>query len=176
MSFKEYFLLNEGKSQEKNFCYMLYAEKPYSEYLKEIQDDLDLDGELTEKDEFHITVRYVVTEKDPQPLLDYLNDVELPVLTGTTKNFNIFGDDKCLVMEIDSKEIHNWFKQVNKFIVDSGYPESDYPTYKPHVTLTCGTEKDKPKFDSEHHKLKISFTKHIVTDQNYKVIFERTVR
>ncbi len=175
MNFKDYFLLTEGKSSD-NFCYMLYTEQPYSNYLKEIQDNIDMDGEKTEKDKFHTTVRYVKSSKSPQPLIDYLSDVELPKLTGITKNFEMFGDDKCLVMELNSKEIHDWFKQVNKFLLDCEFPDSDYPTYKPHITLTCGMTKDKPKFNKKDHKVKIDFTKHVITDSNYNVIFERSIK
>jgi len=173
LSFKDYFLLNEGK--EKNFCYILYAEKPYDSYLKEIQDELDLDGELTEKDKFHCTVRCVVTPKDPAPFIDYLTDVPLPKISATTKNFELFGPDeeKCLVMELESKKMHDWFQQVNKFLIDSEYPDSDYPTYKPHITFTRGTEQEKPEFKPKKHRLKVDFTKHIVTDENYDIILEK---
>lgn len=177
MNFKDYFLLTEGKSQQDTFCYMLYTEQPYTNYLKEIQDSLNLDGEKTEKNKFHTTVRYVKTSKSPQPLLDYLSDVDLPKLTGFTKNFEIFGEhERCLVMELRSKEIHDWFKQVNRFLLDCDFPDSDFPTYKPHITLSCETTVDKPKFVPKDHKLKIDFTKHVVTDSDYNVIFERSAK
>jgi len=171
-NFKEYFLLNEAKVS--TFCYMLYADEPYSTKLKELQKELDLDGELTDKNKFHITIRYVKTNKSPDPLIDYLNAIQLPKLSAVTKNFNIFGEDKCLVMEVDSPEIHKWFKQINKFIIDCGFPDSDYKIYKPHITLTEGTKKEIPKFLNKH-KMNLVFKKHVVTGSDYKIIFQKKI-
>ncbi|MFW6130684.1 MAG: hypothetical protein ACOC56_05805 [Atribacterota bacterium] len=172
-TFKEFFILTESKVED-TFCYMIYAQKPYSDYLRNIQKELKLKGEWIEKTKFHNTIRYVKTKMSPKPLMDYLSDVDLPTLSGITKNFQIFGEDKCLVMELISREIHDWFKQVNKFMIDCGYPDSDYPKYRPHITLSEGVE-EKPKFNPQKHKLKIDFTKHVVTDKNYDVIFERII-
>jgi hypothetical protein len=174
MNFKDYFMINENKSSD-TFCYMLYAQSPYNKYLTTIQKELQLDGELTKQNDFHITIRYVKSKKSPQPLIDYLTDIQLPKLACVTKNFEILGDDKCLVMEVQSNEIFDWFNQVNKFLLDCGFPDSDYKTYRPHISLTCGTSQEIPKFVSNKHKLKIQFTKHVITNSQHKVIFEKII-
>lgn len=176
MTFKQFF--TESKNKPKNFCYMVYTSAPYSDYLEDIQNDLDIDGDRTKKDKFHCTIRYVKTDKSPQILIDYLDSMEkLPVLSATTKSMDIYGDDRCVVLELSSQPMHNWFHKIDNFLKKNDYPPSDYPDYKPHVTITEESKlDDAPEFDKDKHKLKIDFDRHIITDENYNVIYERVAK
>ncbi len=74
--------------------------------------------------------------------------------------------------------MHEWFGKINAWMTTVGdYPPSDYLTYKPHVTLFKDTENTTaPKFETGLHHKKFIYTKHIVTDKNYDVIFERKIQ
>jgi 2'-5' RNA ligase len=175
MNFKEYFLCEGKKRKEPNFCYMLYTSDPYSRYLKDLQQLLQLDGDKTKKNEFHCTIRYVKSAQSPDIFIEYLDSLELPKLSGVTKSFDIFSphDDKAFVVELETPEIRKWFNKTDRWLKRKGFPKSDYRIFKPHITLTYGTEKELPDFLNKKHKMKIVFDKHVVTDQDYKVIFEK---
>ena len=74
-----------------------------------------------------------------------------------------------LVVELGGDEIHEWFKKINKWLVDNDYPESDFPTYKPHISLTEEAGIKKPEWKKEYEK-KIKFRIHVVGDRNHEEI------
>lgn len=172
--FRESFIRSWGalhESKEPSFCYMLYVAPKDEKLLKDLQENLKLKGDLTDYGKFHATIRYVKTLKDPDPLIKYLKSLELPTIEVTTKRFAIYGPEKdTLVIEVESEEIHDWFEKIDSWLVDHGYPKSDYPEYKPHITLTEKKDIEKPEWKKEYEK-KITLSIHIVTDTAYKEIF-----
>jgi hypothetical protein len=54
-----------------------------------------------------------------------------------------------------------------------GYMKSDFPTYRPHLSLSYGTTTPLPKFDARQHRVKLKLSKHVVTNHSKEVIFER---
>lgn len=173
MKFKDFFFLTEEKGP--NFCYMVYAESPYIEYVDAMRKTLGIQAEkLVKPEQFHCTIRYTKLNAGQTPLafLEWLADQELPELTAFTEKYSMF-DGGSLVMELDSPELHEWFNKVNSMMSHLGYLPSDFPTFKPHLSLSYGTTTPLPKFDIRQHRIKIKFTKHVVTNQNKEVIFER---
>jgi 2'-5' RNA ligase len=163
--------LNESK--EPSFCYMLYVAPKDEKLMKDLQNDLKLKGDLTDYGKFHATIRYVKTMMDPKPFLNHLKLMGHPTIEATTKRFAIYGQEKdALVIELESKELHDWFKKVDAWMTDHGYPRSDYPEYKPHITLTEKKDIEKPEWKKEYEQ-KIRLSIHIVTNTEYKEIFRQ---
>jgi hypothetical protein len=179
MTFKQYLINEETK---RNFCYMVYPEfsaclEEVQETLKEMYPEQFKEAKPQPKDDFHATIRYVRLQlgQTPDLFLEWLNTIQLPEITAFTSNFKILGDDKCLVFALDSDEIHNWFNKVNSWLTNVGnYSPSDYPTYKPHITLYEGYQGSSiPKFNQRIHRIKVKLNIHVVSDQSHKHIFEK---
>jgi len=165
-------LMEEEKSD--SFCYMLYVHPDDEKLFNDLQKDLDLKGKLTESGKFHITIRYV-KQNDFEPLVEYLKNKELKKITAKCKEFSIFGKDKdALVIEMDSTEVHNYFNEINDWLVDKGYPASDFPDYKPHITLTYDKGIELPEWKKEYEK-EITFSIHVVTDREYEEVYRERV-
>lgn len=167
-------LFCESKEEKSDsFCYMLYLKPKQEKAFIKMQKDLGLKGELTESGKFHITVRYVKTLRSPEMLVGWLQAQDLPSPKGKTKSFGIYGkENDALVVEVDGKEIHEWFKKVNKFLTDNDFPESDYDTYKPHITLTYEEGIEKPEW-KEEYEFDLEFGIHVVTDTDYKEVWRK---
>jgi hypothetical protein len=180
MNFKNFYLLQE--EVKHNFCYMVFLDQPYIDYIGEIQRDIFGSGEfqakeLVKPEELHCTVRHVKLSygQTPEKFLAWMDDNDLPTLDGFTEKFSLF-DEQTLVIELDSPQIREWFEKVNSWITTvGGYAESDYKVFKPHISIAYGFQgTDVPTFDSRKHRMKMKFPNHKVTDQNYDVIYERT--
>jgi 2'-5' RNA ligase len=172
MKFKDYFLCEE---KQPNFCYMVYTESPYKEFVESIQKSLNLQAEeLVTPDQFHCTIRYCKLNpgQNSFQFLEWLTEQELPDITAFTSKFSMFNDG-ALVMELESPEMHEWFNKVNAHMLHLGYMPSDFPTFKPHISLAYGTTTPLPAFDVKQHRIKVKLAKHIVTNQLKEVIFER---
>lgn len=184
MSFKKFYyesygkhIINEGV--ELNFCYMVYPEQPYIDYIGEIQHDLfsgkDIVKEAVKPEDLHCTMLFVKLNygQDPDKFIDWLSNTPLPVLNAFTNKFSIF-DKKTLVVELDSPELRNWYEKVHSWAINEGYSDSDYKIYRPHISLGYGyINDDPPNFDIRTHRLKLKLPKHIVTNQNYDKLFNQ---
>jgi len=179
MNFKNFYLLKEEVKQ--NFCYMIYLDQPYIDYICEIQRDLFYNNNIVKEEvkpnELHCTIRLVNLNygQSPDLFLEWLSENSLPVLSGFTEKFSVF-DDHTLVVELDSPQIREWFDRVNSWLTTvGGYSESDYSVFKPHISIGYGYQKNEPpKFNQRTHRMKVKFPFHKVTDQNYNVIYEET--
>lgn len=162
--------LVESKGDDA-FCYMLYVALKDEEPLVKLQKSLKLKGELVEAGKFHATVRYIKTTKDPKPFIEFLKTLELKNMEANFSGFEIYGKDKdTLVIELKSKSLHAWFKKINDWLVEHDYPKSDFPDYKPHISLTEKAGIEKPDWKDEYDQ-KINFSIHIVTDTTREEIF-----
>lgn len=104
-------------------------------------------------------------------LVGWLQAQDLPTLKGKTKSFGLYGpENEALVVEIDGEELHDWFKEVNKFLTDNDFPKSDYKTYKPHITLTYLEGIEKPEW-KEDYEMEVEFGIHVVTDTSYEEVY-----
>jgi len=171
---KAYIQLDE--STGPTFCYMLYITGSDRLKLKELQDKLDLKGEKTPKDEFHVTIRYVRAKKsdDWKFFVEYLKRQEkLPRIRAKISGFKILGKDKdCLTLTVESSELDKYFEKVNKWLTDNGYAKSDYSTYKPHITLTEQPNVEKPKWSSDY-EFYVDLSMHIVSDTDHNKVFKK---
>jgi len=168
---RESWLTLTEEKKEETFCYMLYVSPEDENPFVDLQKNLKLTGELIESGKFHATVRYVKSEKDPRPFIEFLKSQDLNNIEATCKGFEIYGVDKdTLVVELEGKKIHDWFNKVNDWLVDHGYPKSDYPEYKPHISLTEKKDIEKPEWKKEYEQ-KVKFKIHVVTDTDREEIF-----
>jgi hypothetical protein len=158
------------KKGDPSFCYMLYVDKEDESTFIDMQRDLDLEGVLVESGQFHATVRYVKVD-DYEPLVEYLKEIDLPQVEGKCVGFEIYGKNKdTLVVELDGEDLHEWFKKIDSWLTEHGYPKSDFPTYKPHISLTEKAGIEKPKWKKEY-EIKIKFSLHVVSNRNHEEIF-----
>lgn len=167
---ESWYYINESK-RDDSFCYMMYVSPEDEKPFKDLQKSLKLNGELIEDGKFHATIRFVKTEKDSKPLIEYLKSQKLPTIEATCKGFEIYGQAKdTLVIELDSKPLHAWFHKVNDWMIDRGFPPSEFPTYKPHISLTEKVGIEKPEWKKEY-AVKFNLSIHIVTNSDYKEIY-----
>ena len=112
-------------------------------------------------DEFKREILCLATSKK---LLTYYVTKHLFVYSVLEKPDEFFNDN------ILGKKIHDWFNKVNGWLVDHGYPKSEYPEYKPHISLTEKKDIDKPEWKKEYEQ-KVKFKIHVVTDTDREEIF-----
>jgi 2'-5' RNA ligase len=173
MKFKDYFLCENEKSP--TFCYMIYAESPYTGFLENIQKNSNIvANEFVKPEQFHCTVRFckLNSGQNSFKFLEWLTEQELPEITAFTSKFSMFNDG-AIVLELESPELHEWFEKVNARMNHFGYMPSDFPTFKPHISIAYDSTSPLPNFDVRNHHIKIKLTKHIVTNQLKEVVFDR---
>jgi len=154
---------------------MLYIDVKDEEKFIQMQKDLQLGGELIESGKFHATVRYIKNFTDYQPLVSYLKEIDLPIIEGKTNGFGIYGkENDTLVVELEGKDLHEWFEKIDNWLVDNGYPKSEYPTYKPHISLTEQKGIEKPKWKKEY-EFKVKFSLHVISDSNYEEVYREKI-
>jgi hypothetical protein len=180
MTFKT-FLLEAEEQKKPTFCYMLYCTDGSNQVVEELQKQISnqvLAGELESPDNFHCTIRYVKMNQgqSPDKFVEWFSGLPLPIIEGFTSKFSIFKDG-CIVTELESPGMHEWFGKINAWMTtEGGYPPSDFPTYKPHVTLYKGSENiNPPEFRIGTDNKKLFFNRHIITNKDREVIFEKIV-
>jgi 2'-5' RNA ligase len=166
-------IMSEGEQKEPSFCYMVYVAPDDAKDFADMQKELELDGELVESDKFHATIRYVKTDKDYSAFVEHIKSIELPSLTATCTNFAIYGKKKdTLVLELDSKPLHKWFTKINEWLTEHGFPKSDFPDYKPHISLTEKEGIVAPEWNDTYAK-KVTFRIHVVTNTAHDEVLRR---
>lgn len=162
--------LTEGINDD-SICYMIRVDKATEDKLVAMQKELELDGELTEKGDFHTTIRYIKTKMKPDLLIGFLEGSKLPTLKGKVYGFDIFGPtNDTFVLRLESKEIHDWFNRFDKFADKNDYPKSTYPTYKPHISMALKEGIVKPKWKSKY-AIDVKFNIHVISGKGYKDIW-----
>ena len=91
----------------------------------------DTDGTQGREDNPHITVLYGIVDDAPQQVIDLLQGK--PQATATLGKVSLFENDDYDVVKIsvESEDL----AEFQKLIWDGVEHESDYPEYKPHVTI-----------------------------------------
>lgn len=170
---KSWRIMEESEKKDPAFCYMVYISPEDEKPFIDIQKELKLKGELIESGEFHVTIRYVRTDKDYDEFINFLTNIKLPTLTAECVGFEIYGKDKdTLVVELESEDLHKWFEKVNDWLTKHDFPKSDFPTYKPHISLTEKVGIEKPEWKDEYRR-KVKFNIHIVSNTDYARVFKR---
>lgn len=163
-------LFRESK-QDESICYMIRVDKSTEDKLVDLQKELKVEGELTKRGDFHTTIRYIKTTKSPDLLLGFLSGSKLPTLKGRIYGLDVFGPDKdTVVLRLESKEINDWFKRFDKYADACDYPKSQYPTYKPHITLGIKPNIARPKW-KDKYAFDVKFTIHVISGKGYKDIW-----
>jgi len=168
-------MMCEDEKNPPAFCYMLYLTIDDETPFVNLQKDLKLDGELIESGKFHATVRYIKTDMDYTPFIEFLKETTLPNISGVCTGFAIYGKDKdTLVVELDGAKLHEWFATINTWLVDNGYPKSDFPSYRPHISLTEKIGITAPEWKKEYEQ-KITFKIHVVSDTSREEVFRSVI-
>jgi 2'-5' RNA ligase len=100
----------------------------------------DKDGNQGREDNPHITILYGIVDDAPQQVIDLLQGK--PQIRATLGKVSIFENDDYDVVKIsvESEDLGD----LQKLLWDEVDHESDYPEYKPHVTIAyvnpgCGS-------------------------------------
>jgi 2'-5' RNA ligase len=95
-------------------------------------DDLyDEDGTQGREDKPHITILYGLVEDDPQPVIDLLQGKSAP--KATLGKVSLFSKDEYDVVKVEVTS--DDLAAFQKILWDGIEHESDYPEYKPHITI-----------------------------------------
>lgn len=166
MNFKEFYLT---ESKKESICYMMDLEDYQADKFQKLQKSLNIDAkEIVPKTKFHVTIRYMKTDKDPTPLIYWLKHQKLPHIKVKGVGYAKMND--AFVLKLESEELNKWFKKVNTWMIENGYPKSDFPTYKPHISFSYKTSDDFkiPEFKDE---ITLTLTKHRVSGSDYKQLW-----
>jgi hypothetical protein len=132
------------ESEEKTIhkvCYMVTLDKESQNKLHELSKQFDIKAdEIVPKDEYHATIRFMKTNKDLEPFKDWLHSQELPTISVEGVKLDKMND--AFVIKLEGEGIQEWFDKVNEWLVENGYPKSDYDTFKPHISFSYQTHED----------------------------------
>lgn len=160
--FKEWLMEQESKRQK--VCYMVTTIDDDQSRLQAMQKTFNIKaGELVMPGDFHCTIRFMKTSKDLQPFFDWLEEQKLPRITAKLVSFDRLND--AFVAKLDSPEMHKWFEKANEWLVEHGYPKSDYDSFLPHISFSYETDSkwETPKFDEKEHGITLDFHYHYIT-------------
>jgi hypothetical protein len=161
-NFKEWLMESETKKQK--VCYMVSPIDDDQTKLEAMQKTFNIKaGEPVVAGDFHSTIRFMKTDKDLQPLLDWLEKQKLPRISAKITSFDRLND--AFVAKLESPEMHKWFDKVNDWMVENGYPKSDYDSFLPHISFSYETDSkwETPKFDEKKHGITLDFFYHYIT-------------
>lgn len=108
----------------------IYMDQESSDRLQEWCQQHDIPCQ----DDLHVSLIY---SSHPVPELEEFNNLAVE-LTASVKGWKMLGE-KCLTLELESKELH----RINKLMMDAG-ATSDYPSYIPHTTVDDEYDGDIP--------------------------------
>lgn len=152
--FKGFELLMERSSDIKWGCLMLYFDISRYDFYKLIEDEIDSDDIYTKygiENEPHITILYGF-KRDPkgEDIAQYtINSDKINIEWGDLSLFE--NEYDVLKISVDSIELN----EMNKIIRENFDYHSDYPDYKPHLTIGYLNKDKGKKYLSESFKKKI---------------------
>lgn len=140
MKFSDYYLneLFDTKSEVESRDY-----GDVQEYKFEVDEHIYTDPEdpsYGREDEIHTTILYGIHDENPDEVAELVKDVEpFEVQLGPISYFDS-DDYNVMKVDVDSPQLHD----LNQKIQDNVDFSTDYPEYKPHMTIAYVT-KDFPK-------------------------------
>lgn len=108
------------------------TEKNLFDYRNELRLLHDFDG-MREPYEFHATVRWWKPAKNVEPIAEKLESIPFERTEAKAIGVHPLGDSLSLILE--SQGMQNIFDMVDSVARGLGAPNSDFPSYKPHVAL-----------------------------------------
>jgi 2'-5' RNA ligase len=109
--------------------------------------------DVKKEDSYHITIRYwLIDIEDSKHLtkikkfLDERFEYPVQIEVDFDGKIDVFGLEKSYVLHVESSILTTFQTEMDKALQDLGAPPSDYPTYKPHITIAEGVTK-KPKLE-----------------------------
>lgn len=134
-----------------SYCLMGSIDKNSSQELFDAVQKYDA-REIKEQDTYHVTIRFwLIDPKDSKHIKNvkkYLEErFKHPVLVDIEfeGDTDVFGDEEAFVLHVTSPVLTNLQLELDEKLQELGAPPSDYPDYRPHITVAEGL-KGKPKF------------------------------
>lgn len=159
MNFKEYYLLNESNSDDlDSFCLMAYPNEESINNIAKVHKLLNIEAkEIITPKKYHSTIRYFKTEKNITPFVEFLKEYKFKSLKAVSTKLDFLGDSYS--MFLDSKDLSSEFNKINDWLLENGYPKSDYPKFKPHLAFCYDPAKSwiPPEIDKNDIKIEIVY-------------------
>lgn len=176
MRFSQAILAKIDAIKDNSRLIALYPDKDSIKKLVQFQKEFNLDraDEVLKPDEFHVSLRYWVSEDEKQDKLikQFLSrNGEHSNFSAKVQHTGILGEG-ALVLHLKSKEIKDLQEKIDEGIQEIGVPKSDYSTFRCHISLLYGY-KDVPNAQPDFDELtfdKIKFTQY--KDEKTSTIWE----
>lgn len=137
-------IFEEELPEMVSYCLMGGIDKESSKELYEAVQKAKA-RELKEQDTYHVTIRFWLAKPSDnthrKKVLKYLEErfkhpvqIELD-FEGDT---DVFGDEEAYVLHVKSPVLTELFSELDEEFQKLGAPPSDYPEYRPHVTVAEG--------------------------------------
>lgn len=133
----------EKKDGESSFMIALYPSQETLENILEYRDDISKIHDLSsmreiEPEEIHATIRWWYQSEggDYHKIAVELETLEMSPVRARIVDVDILGDSLSIML--DSIEMQTLYNRVDNLIKGHGGPESQYPEYKPHISLYYG--------------------------------------
>lgn len=105
--------------------------------------------DIKTQESYHVTIRFWLADPEDtdhlKKIKEFLRDrFEYP--TSIELDFegdtDVFGDEEAYVLHVTSPILTAFQKEIDEELQKLGAPPSDYPDYRPHVTVAEGIEKE----------------------------------
>lgn len=149
---KEISIYEEDLPKKRSCCLMGFLDSESAKKLYKQAKSAEAE-DIKKEDSYHITIRYwLIDIEDSKHLtkikkfLDERFEYPVQIEVDFDGKTDVFGLEKSYVLHVESPILTTTQVELDKALQDLGAPPSDYPTYKPHITIAEGVTK-KPKLD-----------------------------
>lgn len=122
--------------EHNGFMIALSPDKDSIANIKKFQEKLSLKDPI-KPDILHLTLRYFKGFDEGGKIINLLKDYKLPKsLKCKVDRTSILGEDKTLVILLQSSPLMTFQSNLDKELLSLGVPKSTYNNFKPHVSLS----------------------------------------
>jgi len=143
-------LMTKYALDEHSFMLAIYPDKDTANKIIDFRDKLGIENadEMSGPDELHCTLRYYTSSDDKlkEKVLKWLNEDKVldrmqgaGIIAGVSE-LDLLGDKNALVMKLHAKSLMLLQKILDGALQELGVEPSDYPSYRPHITLAYGPD------------------------------------
>ena len=102
-------------------------------YLQQDMKDCGMKGNYTKEENLHLTLAFIGEYKDPEAVMDALDDIDLESFYIELDGFGNYGDLYWAGIK-ESTELKNTVKRIRHVLADNGIP-FDKKKFSPHITV-----------------------------------------
>ena len=102
-------------------------------YLQQDMKDCGMKGNYTKEENLHLTLAFIGEYKNPEAVMDALDDIDLESFYIELDGFGNYGDLYWAGIK-ESTELKNTVKRIRHVLADNGIP-FDKKKFSPHITV-----------------------------------------